>query len=161
MPDSSLTRSLLALLRFVVITYAVAGISSAFTVREIAGWYAGLAKPSFTPPNWIFGPVWTLLYTLMAVAAWRVWRVAPDGGGARVPQLYWVQLVLNFLWSILFFAAHRVGLAVGEIALLWLAIAATMIAFFRVDRWAGALFVPYLAWVSFAAVLNVAIWRLN
>jgi len=125
------------------------------------GYYAALAKPAWSPPAWVFGPAWTVLYILMAVAAWMVWR----RGGWRAQRgalgLYLVQLALNALWTPLFFGLQNPGLAFAEIVLLWLALAATLVAFFRVDRWAGCLLVPYLLWVSFAAALNFAIWRLG
>ena len=163
--------SAVALAGFLAATFLVAGVSTTFTVSAIPTWYATLAKPSFNPPNAIFGPVWTLLYTLMAIAAWLVWKL-PDvpfrrgaAGvlGMRRVALFWfgVQLALNFLWSFVFFGHHRLGLSVVEIIFLWLAVAGTMLLFFRLSKAAGWLFVPYLAWVSFASVLNFAIWRLN
>ena len=121
-------------------------------------WYAGLAKPSFNPPGWIFGPVWTVLYVLVALAGWRTFerdrRSWPMG-------LWWAQLALNFLWSPVFFAAHRIGLAVVVIPLMLAAILAFIVMAWRKDRVAAWLFVPYAAWVSFASVLNAAIWMLN
>jgi len=124
-------------------------------------WYGSLKKPSWNPPGWIFGPVWTALYTMMAVAAWLVWR---QGGWARQrkPLLMFLgQLVLNALWTPLFFGLHRTGVAFAEIILLWLAIAWTITAFWHVHRAATWLLAPYLVWVSFAAVLNGTLWRLN
>jgi len=121
-------------------------------------WYAGLDKPPFNPPNWIFGPVWTALYLGMGVAAWRVWRRV----GWRAPTfLFLAQLALNALWSPVFFGAHLLGLAALVLASLVALVALTLRAFWRVDKVAGALFVPYLAWVSFALLLNLALWRLN
>ena len=150
-----------ALVGFLAATFAVAGVSATFTASEIPTWYSALAKPSFNPPNWIFGPVWTLLYALMAIAAWLVWK-RPDSDLRRPGlQLFGLQLALNFIWSILFFRYHRIGLAFAEVLLLWLAILATMAVFLRVSKAAGWMFTPYLAWVSFASVLNFAIWRLN
>jgi tryptophan-rich sensory protein len=126
-----------------------------------SGWYAALHKPSWNPPPWIFGPVWTLLYVLMAVAAWLVWR---EGGWKtqRLPLgLFLVQWLLNALWTPLFFGLHRSGLASAEIVIFWLVLAATIGSFWRVRKAAGLLLVPYLAWVTFAAALNFTIWRLN
>jgi tryptophan-rich sensory protein len=160
-PSASRARSLAALLGFLVAAFAVAGISSIFTIRQIPGWYATLAKPSFNPPNQVFGPVWTVLYTGMAVAAWRVWRLPGGWLRTRGLQLFWLQLALNFAWSFLFFSAHRIGLAAVEIGLLWIAILATTVLFGLQDRIAGAIFAVYLAWVSFASVLNLSIWRKN
>jgi translocator protein len=148
----------LALVVLIVLCFAVAGLGGLATTPAIPTWYAGLAKPSWTPPGWVFGPVWSVLYLSMAVAAWLMWRK----GNALVPlALFAVQLALNAAWSWLFFGLHNPGAALVDIVLLWAAIAATTIAFWRRSLVAGLLFVPYLAWVSFAAVLNWAIWRLN
>lgn len=121
-------------------------------------WYAALAKPAFNPPNWVFAPVWLTLYAMIGVAGWRVWR-REHGGSTLV--LWWVQLALNFLWSPIFFAAQNAGLALAVIAAMWLAIAAFIGLAWRLDRPAAWLFVPYLAWVSFATLLNASIWWLN
>jgi tryptophan-rich sensory protein len=132
------------------------------TMPQLPGWYAGLVKPSFNPPNWIFGPVWTVLFAMMAYAFYRVLRLprfTPERSVAIV--LFLVQIVINAGWSWAFFAAQSPLAGLFVVALLWLAVALTMIAFWRLDTLSGALFVPYLAWVSFAAVLNFAIWRLN
>jgi translocator protein len=121
-------------------------------------WYAGLTKPSFNPPNWVFGPVWTVLYVLMAIAGWRVWRRDPRGWSMR---LWWAQLALNFLWSPLFFVAHWIGLALLIIVLMLAAILAFIVSSWPQDRVAAWLFAPYAAWVGFASVLNGAIFALN
>lgn len=131
------------------------------TTPSIGGWYATLAKPAWTPPNWVFGPVWSLLYLAMAVAAWLVWRQVGFPRAASALNLFGVQLVLNVCWSAIFFGAHRPGLAFAEIVVLWLAILATMVAFRSLSRPAAWLLAPYLAWVAFAATLNFSIWRLN
>ena len=144
---------------FLIGTLVVGLAASVFTEPNIAGWYAALAKPSFNPPNFVFAPVWTALYVAMAVAAWRAWRVA--GVMSVALSLYFLQLTFNFAWSLIFFAQHLIEIALIDIAVLWIAILATTIAFFRADRIAGLLMLPYLAWVSFAAVLNYEIWRLN
>lgn len=124
-------------------------------------WYARLVKPPWSPPPWVFGPAWTILYTLMAVAAWLVWRA----GGWKVQKiplgLFLVQWLLNALWTPLFFGLHRADLAFVEIVLFWLALLATLVSFWRVRPLAGALLLPYLLWVSFAATLNFHLWRLN
>jgi tryptophan-rich sensory protein len=136
-------------------------IGGAVTTPKIGTWYSTLVKPSWNPPAWIFGPVWSALYFCMAVAAWLVWR---QGGfsGAKVPLTQFVvQLALNVLWSCIFFGLEKPGLAFGEVLLLWLAIATTMVLFWQRSMIAGILFVPYLAWVSFASFLNFTIWRLN
>jgi tryptophan-rich sensory protein len=121
-------------------------------------WYAGLAKPSFNPPGWIFGPVWTVLYVLIAVAGWRTFECGRRGWPIR---LWWVQLALNFLWSPVFFAAHQLGLAFAIVLLMLAAILAFITTAWRQDRVAAWLFVPYGAWVAFASVLNGAILKLN
>lgn len=151
-------RSLAALVGFVAVVFAAALVGSRFPPGE---WYAGLTKPSWNPPSWVFAPVWTALYLAIAVAAWRAWRAAGFAEQPGTWALFAVQLALNAAWSWLFFGLQRPDLALLDIAALWLAIAATTAAFWQADRLAGALFVPYLAWVSFAAVLNWTIWRLN
>jgi tryptophan-rich sensory protein len=146
---------------FVLVCFGAAGLGGIVTTPNIPTWYAGLVKPAWTPPGWVFGPVWFVLYLSMAVAAWLVWR---QGGlqAARVPLgLFAVQLALNAAWSWLFFGLRDPGLALIDVILLWSAICATTITFWHRSWIAGVLFVPYLAWVSFAAVLNFAIWRLN
>jgi translocator protein len=124
-------------------------------------WYQALEKPAWTPPSWLFGPVWTVLYAMMGVAAWMVWRERGFSGAPTALGLFLLQLVLNAAWSWLFFGLQRPDLAAAEILILWAAIAATIVASWRVRPLAGWLLVPYLLWVSFAAALNVAIWRLN
>ncbi|UCG39772.1 MAG: tryptophan-rich sensory protein [bacterium] len=127
-----------------------------------SGWYGALRKPSFNPPDWVFGPVWTVLFLLMAVSAWLVWKSGLDRKAVRLPLiLFYVQLVLNVMWSALFFAAGSTGWALAEIILLWAAIMATTVLFARIHRTAALLMVPYLGWVLFAAVLNAAIWYMN
>jgi len=154
-------RSLVGLLLWLGLCFAAAAIGSAATGPNVDGWYAGLRKPGWTPPNWVFAPAWTVLYLAMALAAWQVWR-KQGMWAARWPLgLFGVQLTLNAAWSWLFFAWKRPDVALVELLALWAAIAATTVAFARRDRWAGLLMTPYLAWVSFAAMLNLSIWRLN
>jgi tryptophan-rich sensory protein len=148
-----------ALYAFLLGTLAVGATASLFTEPNIATWFAGLAKPSFNPPNWIFAPVWTTLYILMAAAAWRAWRVV--GLQSVALTLYFLQLTFNFAWSLIFFAQHEIALALADIAALLITLLATTIAFFRADRWAGVMMLPYIAWAGFAALLNYEIWRLN
>jgi translocator protein len=148
----------LTLLVLLLLCFSAAGVGGLVTTPNIPNWYANLAKPSWTPPGWIFGPVWSVLYLSMAVAAWLVWR----RGDSAVPMtLFGIQLVFNAAWSWLFFGLHSPGAALVDIVLLWMAIVGTTIVFWRRSRLAGMLFVPYLAWVSFAAMLNFAIWWLN
>ena len=146
---------------FLFICLGTAGLGAAWTNLSVGDWYTTLQKPSWNPPNWLFGPVWTLLYIGMAVAAWLVWQ-NKGFGGARLPLLlFGIQLLLNAIWSALFFGLRSPGLALADILLLWLAIVATVVTFARTSTWAAALLLPYLAWVSFATALNWTIWRMN
>ena len=158
-PAAKPSLNLLVLLVFLVFTLAVGFVAGQVTAPNIASWYAHLAKPSFNPPNWVFAPVWTALYVLIAVAAWRYWRVA--GWRSKGLALWLIQLALNFAWSFIFFGAHNPGAALADLVVLWLAIAATLTVFWRTDRPAGVLLIPYLAWVSFAGLLNFWVWQLN
>ena len=151
----------IGLLVLIVICFAVSGVGGAVTYPEIENWYAKLAKPSWTPPDSVFGPVWSALYLGMAIAAWLVWRQGGVAGALGPLTLFGVQLLLNTAWSWLFFGLHSPGAAFVDILLLWAAIAATMIVFCCRSTVAGFLFVPYLAWVTFASFLNFSIWRLN
>lgn len=149
------------LVAFIVLCLGAGGLGAIATTPEIPTWYQDLVKPSWNPPAYLFGPVWTALFVMMAIAGWLVWK--PRGfTQAAVPlTLFGSQLVLNVAWSWIFFGAHQPGWAFLEIIVLWLAILATTAAFFRSDKTAGWLMIPYLAWVSFASVLNFTIWRLN
>jgi len=143
----------------IVVCLGAAGIGSLLTTQGLRPWYANLKKPSWTPPNWLFGPVWTILFIAMAIAAWLVWwRV---GLTAAPMQLFLLQLLLNVAWSALFFRLRSPGLAFAEIVMLWFAILATSIEFWRAVPAAGWLLLPYLIWVSYATALNYSIWRLN
>jgi benzodiazapine receptor len=148
-------RSVLVLAGFEVVTFCapLAGVRS-----MPDSWYAELAKPAWNPPAWIFGPVWTFLYASMAVAAWLVWKRV---GWAAPIRLYFVQLTLNAAWTPVFFGAHEPGWALLVIVALWIAILLTMLSFQRVRRSAGLLIAPYLAWVTFATILNLTLWRMN
>jgi tryptophan-rich sensory protein len=138
-----------------------AAIGGVVTNAQLEDWYASLRRPGFAPPNYVFGPVWSVLYLTMAVAAWLVWRRDVLSASILPLGLFLLQLVANVAWSCLFFGLQSPALALVEIFLLWGLIAATLIAFWRRSRLAGLLLVPYLAWVTFAAVLNFAFWRLN
>ena len=144
---------------FIAICFAVAGAGSGFTSIAVIEWYPTLRKPSWNPPAWIFGPVWSVLYLMMAVAAWLVWR----RGGARAGALglFAAQLVLNGLWSALFFGLRNPLAGLIDIFPLWAVILATMVSFWRISSTAGALLLPYWLWVTFATALNFAIWSLN
>lgn len=146
---------------FVALCLGIGALGAAVTATSVKTWYADLVKPSFTPPNAVFGPVWTALYVLMAVAAWRVWRAA-DRDTTRGPlTLFALQLALNLGWSVVFFGLGKIGAAVATIVVLDVGVVVTLLAFRTIDRWAALLMMPYLAWVSFATVLNITLWRLN
>lgn len=145
-----------SLVFFLALTGATALIGSQFLP---GAWYAALNKPFFNPPNWIFAPVWAALYVMMAVAAWLVWRRVKRIDSAIV--LWAVQLVLNGLWSWIFFGLHRTGLGLLDIGVLLVMIAIVTMLFMRRDRLAGYLMLPYMAWVAFASVLNFSLWLLN
>jgi benzodiazapine receptor len=151
-------RDVFGLVAFVLLCFGTAALGNLATTRSVVEWYPALRKPSWTPPNWIFGPVWTLLYGMMAVAGWLAWR---DERSRATTLVFLLQLLLNGAWSWLFFGLRRPPLAFAGIVLLWLAILATIAAFWKISRLAVVLFVPYLAWVTFAAALNLAVVRLN
>lgn len=153
-----ITKSVIGLVGWLMVSFAAAWIGSRYMPGE---WYASLAKPSWNPPNAIFAPVWSVLYVLMGVAAWLVWRQAGLNGAGAALGLFVVQLILNALWSYLFFGMHRLDLAFFDIVILWVAILAVVVLFWRVYWGAGALMLPYLAWVGFASFLNVVLWRMN
>lgn len=148
----------------VVACVAVGASGAVFTARGLESWYPSLAKPELAPPNWVFGPVWTTLFALMGVAVWLVWREASGGhrrDARRAISIFAGHFVVNVGWSAVFFGGQSILGGLVVIAVLWLAIVATMWAFATVDRRAAALLVPYLAWVSFATYLNYAFWTLN
>jgi tryptophan-rich sensory protein len=154
--------NVLKLLLSLVVPLAVGGLAGWATSAGVAEWYPTLTKPTFNPPAWVFGPVWTLLYLMMGLAVFLVWRRGLEVEGVRAAlAVFVVQLVLNGVWSLLFFGLRSPGLAFAEILVLWLAIGVTSWLFWRVAPAAGLLLVPYWAWVSFAAVLNGSIWSLN
>jgi translocator protein len=153
--------SWVSLVPFVVVCFTAAGIGSLFTGSSVNTWYTQLRKPEWTPPNWIFGPAWTTLYLMMAISAWLVWR-SSDWYPARFAlALFAIQLVLNTMWSIVFFGLHEVGPAFGEILLLWMMIIATTVAFLPLSLLAAWLLIPYIVWVAFASYLNFRIWQMN
>ena len=154
------SRPWLGLVGWLVVTF-VAAAAGAFASLEAPTFYAQLTKPSWAPPAWLFGPVWTSLYLLMAVAAWLVWRVHGWSGARGALSLYVVQLAANALWTWLFFVWRQGAIAFVEILVLWLLVVATIVAFARVHRMAAALLAPYLAWVTFATALSYACWTLN
>ena len=153
--------NLLSFLLAQVLCFSAAGIGGAFTATSVRTWYPEIAKPAWTPPPWVFGPVWTTLYAMMGLALWLVWRSGKWMETRGAVTLFMAQLALNAVWSIIFFGARNPGLAFGEILLLWCALVATMVAFWRHSKVSTALLAPYLAWSSFAACLNFTIWRMN
>lgn len=151
----------LALAGFLAACFAVAGLGGWFTSMGMPEWYATLRKPVWNPPSWVFAPVWTTLYIMMAVAAWLVWKEAGFSGATAALTLFFVQLLLNVTWSGLFFGLQSPGWAMVELVVLWGTILGTTLLFFQHSTFAGALMVPYLLWVTFAGFLNAAIVRLN
>jgi len=160
LPQRSASRQAIALVGWLLLTFAFAGVGALASLRAET-FYTQLIRPTWAPPSWLFGPVWSVLYLLMGIAAWLVWR----SRGFRIHRgalvLYIVQLVANALWTWLFFAWHRGAMASIEVVLLWLLILATLVSFWRRNALAGVLLLPYLAWVTFASALTLAVWRLN
>ena len=155
-----LRKQIVGLVAWLIVSFIAAVIGGAASIQA-GPFYTQLARPEWAPPSSIFGPVWTVLYALMGIAAWLVWRAA-DSRTTRFPiTLFLVQLALNALWSWLFFGWHQGALAFADILLLWVLIVATLIAFWRISRLAAALLFPYLLWVSFATALNYSVWQLN
>ncbi|MBX2854317.1 MAG: tryptophan-rich sensory protein [Rhodobacteraceae bacterium] len=147
-----------ALLGFIFVCFLAAMGGALF---RPGAWYETLERPSWRPPNWLFGPAWAVLYAMIAVSGWLVWREVGLTGGALAFAVYAAQLILNFFWSAVFFGLRRIGWALVEMAALWLAILANILVFWPISPAAGAMLIPYLLWVSFAFTLNLAIWRLN
>jgi benzodiazapine receptor len=152
------------LLRFIgciLLTLTVGGISGIATIAGVKGWYTTLKKPFFNPPNYLFGPVWTILYFLMGVSLYLVFNSQRSPALKGALAVFGVQLLLNFFWSIIFFNFHQVGWALVEILVMWVTIIFMIVAFYRINRTAGLLQLPYIAWVSFATLLNAGIFYLN
>ena len=153
-------RQVSALIGFIAAAFIAGAIGSWATFPNVRDWFPLLQKPAWNPPGWLFAPVWTTLYVLMGVAIWRAWRA---GGPAapRLVRLYFAQLFFNALWSVLFFGLKQPGFALVDIFALWLLLLGLLVRFWRADRIAGALWTPYVLWVTFASGLNTAIWWLN
>lgn len=151
-------QSILGLIGWVALCFAVAAVSGRFVPGE---WYATLNKPTWNPPGWVFGPVWTVLYAMMGTAAWLVWRQYGFKRAGLALGLFLFQLLLNGLWTWIFFGLHNPAAAFAEIVVLWASIVATIIAFWPKNTLAGMLLIPYAAWVAFASVLTFTLWRLN
>lgn len=153
-------RDIVGFAGWLVVAFIAAAIGARGSV-EAASFYDQLVQPAWAPPPWVFGPVWTALYTLMAIAAWLVWRTAKSEGVGIALTLFVVQLALNALWSWLFFAWQLGAVAFAEVVLLWMLVLATAAAFWRVRPLSGLLLIPYLLWVGFAAALNFVLWQQN
>ena len=155
------SRGVLSLFVSIILCLAVSAIGGAITATSVDTWYQALEKPPFNPPDWVFAPVWTALYILMGIAAWRVWRLGLSEVTGKALAVFAVQLGLNLAWSFLFFGLQRIDLALVEIVILLCVIITNTIMFWRIDRLAGLLFVPYAVWVTYATVLNASLWLLN
>jgi benzodiazapine receptor len=154
--------SVIKLVISILACFAAGGIGSIFTFKVIPIWYAGLKKPRYTPPNWVFGPIWTTLYILMGISVFLVWQKGLATDGVMLAfTLFWIQLAFNALWSVIFFGMKSKGGGVIIIIVLWLLILATIITSFQVSGWAVALLIPYIVWVSIASYLNIGVWLLN
>lgn len=151
---------LTGLIAWLAVSFAAAALGGRASI-EAGSFYEKLVRPTWAPPPEIFGPVWTILYAMMGIAAWLVWRVAGFHAARAVLGLFLVQLAINALWSWLFFAWRMGAWAFVDIAVLWVLVAATVVGFWRIRRLAGALLVPYLLWLGFAMALNHAVWKLN
>ncbi|MEO6687705.1 MAG: TspO/MBR family protein [Dokdonella sp.] len=160
MSPYSTSRQILGLVCWLAVAAAAAAIGAVASI-DASAYYAQLHQPAWAPPSSVFGPVWSVLYFLMGLAAWMVWRVAGFRPARAALALFLAQLAVNALWSWLFFAWHRGAIAFADIGLLWALIVMTLIAFWRIKPLAGALLIPYLLWVSFASALNYTVWQLN
>jgi translocator protein len=154
--------NILKLIIAIAIPVIVGSVSGFFTVKGVGTWYLTIQKPSWNPPSWIFGPVWTTLYVMMGIAFFLIWR---SSAGTELKRtailLFSFQLILNFFWSFIFFSQQQIGWALVEIIAMWFAILFTIFAFARINNVAAWLLVPYISWVSFATILNYTIWKLN
>lgn len=153
-------KQLLGLAGWLAASIVTGGIG-AFASASAATFYRELSQPTWAPPAWLFGPVWSTLYVLMGIAAWLVWRRHGFGGARTALSLFIAQLCANALWTWIFFVWHQGAMALAEIVVLWLLIAGTLLTFWRLHRFAALMLVPYLAWVSFATALTASLWRLN
>ena len=160
MPSLSMQKQVLGLVGWLVLSFAAAAVGAVASIQA-ESFYAQLAQPVWAPPPWVFGPVWTVLYALMGIAAWLVWRSGGFRNNRQALTLFLLQLAFNAVWSWLFFAWHLGVLSLADILVLWILIVATLVSFWRVRPLAGALLIPYLLWVSFASALNYSLWQLN
>ena len=160
MTQFPMKKQIMGLVAWVLVSFVAAAIGGAASIKA-AAFYTQIARPDWAPPADVFGPVWTVLYALMGAAAWLVWRVGGFRAARTALTLFLVQLVVNALWSWLFFGWHLGALAFADIVLLWMLVAATLVAFWRIRPLAGGLLIAYILWVSFAAALNYSVWQLN
>ena len=155
-------RKVVRLLGSILLVNIIGSIGAIFTSPAISNWYSTLNKPSFTPPSWVFAPAWTLLFTLMGISLFLIWDKGVETKEFKIALLvFGIQLFFNVLWSVLFFALRAPGYAFAEIIVLWILILLNIILLYRISKKAGLLLVPYICWVSFAAILNYSIWVLN
>ncbi len=145
----------------IALTVGLGLLGGIFTATEIETWFVQLNKPSWNPPNWLFAPVWTTLYLLMGIAFYMIWKSPASSTKRAAIVIFIIQFILNFAWSYIFFNQHKIGLAFADIILLWLCIFITIVVFSRINKTAAWLLVPYICWVSFASILNYAIWQMN
>jgi len=153
--------NILKLIVSIILPLGIGSIAGIFTSHAIPEWYETLNQPSFNPPNWIFGPVWTTLYFLMGVSLFLIWKESANKDRNRAILVFMIQLILNFCWSFLFFYYHQIGLALVEIVLLWISIISMILLFYRIKPMAAYINIPYLLWVTFATILNAAYYFLN
>ncbi len=149
------------LIASILLCLSIGALSGIATASGVKTWYIDIIKPVFNPPNYIFAPVWTVLYFLMGVSFYLILQVPKSVEKSKAIRLFFLQLTLNFAWSFLFFKYHLIGIACIEIILIWLAVLAMILQFYKVNRWAAKLQIPYLLWLSFATVLNASVWWLN
>ena len=155
-------KEILRLIVSIVIVFLVGAVGTVYTLKEITTWYVALAKPSWTPPNWTFGPIWTTLYILIGISLYLVWREGLDRRDVRIALLVFaVQLILNVVWSLVFFGTHNIFGGLVLVILLWISILANIVVFYRISKPAGLILIPYLIWVSIASYLNYSVFLLN
>ncbi len=145
----------------IILPLAIGGVAGIFTAKAIPGWFVTLNRPSFAPPNWLFGPVWTTLYLLMGISLFMIWALNTGNERNKAIFVFILQLLLNFAWSFLFFYFNRIGLALIDIIVLWMSIVVMLLQFYKLKPWAAYINIPYLFWVAFATALNAAYYVLN
>ncbi len=158
-------KKIIKLIFSVAVCFLASGVGAIFTSSSIDSWYSRINKPSFNPPNWVFAPVWTILFALMGIALFLVWSATPEQNKISVRKnalfIFFIQLILNVFWSVVFFGLRSPFLALGIILILWILILFTITSFLKINKIAAILLIPYLLWVGFAAILNFLIWKIN